>query len=754
MINSSIISQAMVACRSVLMDRGFVFLSLFFGLIITFSSQGLAQGDLVIYSDALAADWFDYPRGQANYQNASPTYSGSRSISVRARTGEGIFFVHMDFDTSLYSDLSFWIHGGTEGGQRLGVMAILMYQPQAPVALDALAAGEWQLITIPLEDLGVADQAGVNGFGVIDRTMTDQPTFYLDDIKLIATSLPEVPPDPNKATHPDPANSTDNVPVFIDLSWNAPLDYTPTSYDVYFGTEPDPYDNPMTTVYTNSFNPPNDLLFGTTYTWVVDAHDNGDIYPGDPWYFSTRSPIEPGDLVAGNMMLINDNGGWCWYQDEKIIYDPVAECVVISTAARPEGFGGQNGGRTNDVDATTFNLNTGKRTRVLACNRGGDDHNMGALWIRPDGRYLHLYAEHYSPDLTYFRVTTNPNDGTLWGPEQSYNWLDISGLEHDQDLSYTNVHYLSAEGTGNGRLYNIVRQFGRNPHISYSDDWGETWQYAGRLSRPLGNATYSNYYHKFKSNGVDRIDFIASEQHPRNYNNGVYHGYIQNGKTYDSYGNVMDNSIFDQDAPTTEDFTPIFTPDEFQEPNTYHTAWTNELELDAQGRPVCLFQTRYGTEPWGSGSGQNTIGAADHRFFYARFNGSTWTYTELCKMGTGLRTPEQDYLGIGCIHPDNANLIYVSTSFDPRDDAPLEHHEIFKGVTQDNGLTWDWTQITFNSTQDNIRPAIPSWDANHTAVFWTRGTYPGQEKYDLVVVGMIDTPDETLGLVTYRCQRE
>jgi lysophospholipase L1-like esterase len=39
------------------------------------------------------------------------------------------------------------------------------------------------------------------------------------------------------------------------------------------------------------------------------------------------------DVVAGNMMLINDNGGWCWYQDEKIVYDPVGGNILTSMAA-------------------------------------------------------------------------------------------------------------------------------------------------------------------------------------------------------------------------------------------------------------------------------------------------------------------------------------------------------------------------------------------------------------------------------------
>jgi hypothetical protein len=459
------------------------------------------------------------------------------------------------------------------------------------------------------------------------------------------------------------------------------------------------------------------------------------------------------------MMLINDNGGWCWYQDEKIYYDPCGGNVLTSTASTSWGFGGVSGARRSVVDTTTFNIATGKRTRIVAHNSGGgDDHNMGAFWIRPDGRYLHLYCPHYSIPgwssgipLTYYRLATYPNDGNAWGPETSFNWSTLSGISVSTggDLSYTNIQYLSGEGTGSGRLYDIARWYVKTPNIAYSDDWGATWNYMGRLNKPAGGATYSNFYHKFAGNGVDRIDFIGVENHPRDNNNCVYHGYIKGGKAYDSNGTVIDSNLFNTDACSIQAFTRIFTA-ATPGPNTYHTGWTNELELDKNGYPVCLFQTRYGTTPWGSGSGQNTIGAADHRFWYGRFDGSAWHTYELCKMGTGLHSPEQDYIGMGCINPSDVNVIYVSTNYDPVTDVNVGKHEIFKGVTPDNGLTWDWTQITFHSTVDNIRPAIPrQWDANNTVVFWTRGSYPGQEQYNFTVVGMVEEENKTLGLVTY-----
>ena len=158
----------------------------------------------------------------------------------------------------------------------------------------------------------------------------------------------------------------------------------------------------------------------------------------------------------------------------------------------------------------------------------------------------------------------------------------------------------------------------------------------------------------------------------------------------------------------------------------------DELERDAQGNLYVLFTTRYGTN-----IASNRPGDADHRLFYARFDGAQWHTTELAKMGGPLYFSEQDYTGLGAIHPDNPNLIYISTTFDPRDNTPLSKHEIFKGTTGDHGATWQWTQITFDSTVDNLRPAIPKWDAQHTVVCWLRGDYVTQRDFDQTLVCLL-----------------
>jgi hypothetical protein len=126
----------------------------------------------------------------------------------------------------------------------------------------------------------------------------------------------------------------------------------------------------------------------------------------------------------------------------------------------------------------------------------------------------------------------------------------------------------------------------------------------------------------------------------------------------------------------------------------------------------------------------------DKRMIYMRWDGKSWKTTYLVKAGPKLYPDEQDYTGLGALHPDNPNVIFVSTTFDPRDDkTSLGKHEIFMGVTCDNGATWKWAPLTEKSTADNLRPIVPKWDASHTLLLWLKGTYTTAQSYSLQVVG-------------------
>jgi hypothetical protein len=110
---------------------------------------------------------------------------GSASVSVTATAYQAIYIHHSAFDTTPYSSLSFWIHGGAQGGQRLQVRAVLSGQAQSGVALSPLTANTWQQITVSLSSLGAANRPNMDGIWIQDTTGATQPTFYVDDIVLI-----------------------------------------------------------------------------------------------------------------------------------------------------------------------------------------------------------------------------------------------------------------------------------------------------------------------------------------------------------------------------------------------------------------------------------------------------------------------------------------------------------------------------------------------------------------------------------------
>jgi hypothetical protein len=479
---------------------------------------------------------------------------------------------------------------------------------------------------------------------------------------------------------------------------------------------------------------------------------------------TTELPPARQDLVHGNLIMLQENGGWCWYQDERSLVDPTSGTLLFASVGNYLGFEGA--ARDAFIDLTSFHLATGRRTRFsLGCIptfNEGDDHNVAALWQRPDGRYLAMYKGHNQgagwngkptgSDKTpqsFYRLSVHPHDASTWGPEQAFDWPPNDTTPPiNNDVTYSNLLFMAGEGSGQGRLYNISRGPDRTPGFLYSDDLGESWTYGGRLSATDASAQqgqYSNGYFKYRSNGVDRIDFIATEHHPRNFNNSIYHGYIEGGKSYDAAGRVVDDNVFDLIAPPPSQFTQIWKASPVAE-TSYHHGWTAELERDDEGNLHALFTARYGTAIV-----DGHVGDGDHRLFYARFDAATasWSTTELAKMGGPLHPSEQDYTGLGAIDPNDPNTIYISTPFDPRDGRALNHHEIFQGTTSDHGASWSWKAITENSTVDNLRPMIPHWPGPERAVLWLRGSYPNQRRYDQSVVGVIEGPSESLGKLHY-----
>ena len=456
----------------------------------------------------------------------------------------------------------------------------------------------------------------------------------------------------------------------------------------------------------------------------------------------SETSTETGEQYA----VLNTNGGWCWYQDPRVIVDSNTGAVVFASCATKAGAEGDK--RAGNVEVTTVDPKTGASKTAVVGNfptggGWGDDHDVAALWQRPDGRYLVVYTAHNHGQRdknpkTFYRISTHPHDATQWQDEQAFAWPTDDPIGKGFiAVTYSNLHFLPAEGD-KGRLYNIARASGQTWRIATSDDYGETWAYRGILTLPpAGGRAYSNGYPKFCDNGKDRIDFILTEAHPRDYNNGVYHGYIKDGQTHDAAGNVIDADTFDNTAPRPEQFTALFVPAEIAE-GAYHTGWTTELIRDDDGQLHALFTCRVGTESVGKrNKTRNPQGDKDHRLFYARLDGKAWVKTELAKMGPGLYHYEEDYTGLGAIDPRDGKTVYISTPIDPHSGEKLKHHELFKGVTDDAGKTWQWTAVTEGSSADNLRPRLVLLDDDRLMLLWLCGSYPSMHRYEQQAVSRV-----------------
>ncbi len=402
----------------------------------------------------------------------------------------------------------------------------------------------------------------------------------------------------------------------------------------------------------------------------------------------------------------------------------------------------------NDFHCSVVNLSN------LTTRDRGDDHNSPALWQRPDGRYLAAYTGHNfgagngrGPDgkvdtepLSFYRISSHAHDITEWQAEHTFAWPKKDPVGTDRlSVTYSNLHYLADEGGEKGRVYNIARAAGHVWQIATSDDWGESWVYNGNVTLPpAGGRDYSNGYMKFSSNGTDRIDFITSQAHPRDYNNGIYHGYIQRGRTFNAAGEIIDPDTFGQHAPHPETFTPLFIPDAIGA-DSYHHAWPCELRRGDNGELFALFTTRFGTETLPDFRSA-APGIADHRLFYSRFNGSTWRTEELAPMAGGLHKTEEDYTGLATVDPRNGRTIYVSTPIDPRDGTRLKHHEIFRAHREEHdSASWRWSAVTSESSTDNLRPQLVRVDADRAVLLWLRGVYDHQHTFrQALVAGRCD----------------
>ena len=154
------------------------------------SSRSDARADQLVYSDSLLNGWENWSWATVNLATASPVHSGSFSIGVTSENYQALYLHHNTFDTSPYASISFWINGGPRGGQSIQIQAIRNGTAQQSIVLPDLSVDVWQQETISLKSLGVRSVSDFDGFWLQVRDSALQPTFFVDDIRLITVPEP------------------------------------------------------------------------------------------------------------------------------------------------------------------------------------------------------------------------------------------------------------------------------------------------------------------------------------------------------------------------------------------------------------------------------------------------------------------------------------------------------------------------------------------------------------------------------------
>ena len=229
-----------------------------------------ARADQVIYDDALQNGWQNYGWATLNYANTSPVHGGADSISVSSTNYQALYLHHTAMSGTLFTNLTFWINGGSGDGQVVQVQATINGAPQAAVALAVLPVNSWRQQTISLTALGVAASPNFDGFWIQVQNSGLAPTFYVDDISL--------------TTNPVTSGTNANVTVQIDAAANRHA-ISPLIYGVAFASTSELLD----------LNAPLHRSGGnaeTRYNWQINATSHA-----ADWYFES---IADGNTVGGD----------------------------------------------------------------------------------------------------------------------------------------------------------------------------------------------------------------------------------------------------------------------------------------------------------------------------------------------------------------------------------------------------------------------------------------------------------------------
>jgi rhamnogalacturonyl hydrolase YesR len=364
---------------------------------------------------------------------------------------------------------------------------------------------------------------------------------------------------------------------------------------------------------------------------------------------------------------------------------------------------------TGAVQIGSYDHDTGRvQVATLRDSLEADDHSAPAILVRPDDRLMVFYSPHCRtiPESTpggksiegmFCRTSERPEDVSSWGDEvrlemntgEAFGW------------TYPTTAQLAGEGN---RIYLFWRGGNGQPLLALSDN-GTDWLFGGTFLTTGGIRPYF----KVDTDGLGTIDVAFTRGHPSvEPENGIY------------YVRYRDGAIYRADGRKIKDMWDL--PLEPGECDTVYDgrgagrAWLWDVASDSLGNPVIVYAV-FPSED-------------DHRYRYARWDGTRWYDTEIVAAGrwfprNGLEGLSQQVYYSGGIALDHSDprVVYLS-----RPTASV--FEIERWVTKDGGRTWWSEPVTCHSGDSNVRPIVPEGHApGGPEVAWMHGDYRGYTDY-------------------------
>ena len=381
-------------------------------------------------------------------------------------------------------------------------------------------------------------------------------------------------------------------------------------------------------------------------------------------------PLRERELTGG--------GAWSWFGDPRAVYHAGAHRRSYIGWDAPDG----------SIQVASYDHDNGQQVvATLKANFQIDDHDTPSILVLPDARLMVFWSAHAGPAM-YYRTSLNPEDVTAWGPEHTIptNTPGTTGY------TYPNPVQLTAE---QGRIYLFWRGGNFNPTLSTSDNGGATWSTAQTVISNPGQRPYV----KYASNGRDTIAMAFTDGHPRNLQTSIYYAEYRAGALHRADGSTTASMT---DLP----ITPAMAEKVYDAATGGAKAWVHDVALDADGRPVIVYAT-FPTD-------------TDHRYHYARWNGTRWIDQELTRAGgsMNLDPAEPNYSGGITLDHEDPSTVYLSRQVNGV-------FEVEVWTTPDGGATWSARPLTAGSVRGNYRPISPRGERGEDLdVVWMHGGYP------------------------------